>query len=81
MAPAQLSEYLAALRAAGVTKAHLSFGFGPTTTVISVTLSEKRSDAQFVDEIGRPVNLDDGSPWDASQDIEAANFAPRKSDS
>jgi len=83
MTPSELADYLRVLREAGTCKAHISFGHGPGSTVIAVTLQAPPEPpapptTPFVDENGQPVSLDEGMPdladESAEQKIHARNF-------
>lgn len=85
MTATELRDYLAELKAAGVAKAHLSWGFGPTTVVVSVTFAESVKGEQvapFVDSNGKSIDLDEGAPplarENAMDELWAKNFPASK---
>lgn len=76
MTPSELDEYLAVARARGALEVnvsfadgkHLSFKLAPDPGPPSLPM------APFVDKDGKPLNLDEGAPWNASDPLLSANF-------
>ena len=81
MSPTELREYLSVLKEAGVRNATVPVGQAGDSLVVEWAPDASAppvSASPFVDKDGKPVNLDEGMPDLARDDIAAANFEPKQ---
>jgi hypothetical protein len=72
---AEVREFLEMLRDVGIADATIPTDDGPL--VVRFAPVEPAPPPPLADQDGKPVDLDDGMPWNARDPIEEANFAPK----
>lgn len=78
MDPQTLGQYLDELRARKTYRARVKLPDGSGFDVAMVPDAPPAADGALVDETGRPVDLDEGMPPLARDDIAEANFPKEK---